>query len=388
MGKITSEQKEKMYYRQLILHDKMLYLESLISGKGQSYLPLILGEDGKTSPEKLDAFISGLLESFDHYIELDPDRTADDNTREMYRRFLYCTIMSLKGKRNRRCPSAVYMAYFKTYEDLIEASKWVDLPDFDSYHDFLMDWYERYRDDFEVFPDDDSVFVDGVVATLQFDGFSAFFDWLPHDIRIQICKDYAKENNISDSENAEYLEHLEDPAKYWKEDSERENEWIDEFLKNNPEDSEASEALVEKMAAEYEEEHKDDKTVFKALDSLGEAGSYDDNEILRNLSPEQREEYEHRKADYDMMGDAVPFVLDKLLIDGLELINKFYEFVKLYYETDHSHFCDDITNMVETYLFEHKISAFSFGDYYGLITYQIDKAQSRVESEMERVRYK
>lgn len=75
----------------------------------------------------------------------------------------------------------------------------------------------------------------------------------------------------------------------------------------------------------------------------------------------------------------------RIVFDGNTLYENFQRFLQLYFDSpDRVRFAEDIGNMVDTFLYEHGVSAFSPGDDYGMIHYYIDRMKIRIERKIER----
>lgn len=383
MKRITPEQLKRCSYRKAILHNRLQELEDNISGYGTEYLPLITGDDGKIVPEKLNAFINDMLESLDHYIELFPERTLDPETREMYRKYLYCAVSTLQYKWQ---INGWQTDISKTFGDIIERATDIDIDECDDYHDFLMLQYRLHLDPNIRIGSD---FFSSVHESMEFLG-GDYAELLPRETRVELCREYARANNISEEDNAAEMRWAEDPERCSKEQEEREQSRPADDVAS----SEEEQARWEKeMAEEYEKEQSEKQPYLDAVRSLGEDQLHTDNELLKNLSEAEVKSYKNLAEFDDFLDNVIPALLDKIIIDPWEFFENLDGFAKLYFDSfrpghPHDDFVEDVKNMVETYMYEHSVSAFSFGDYYGLITHQVKRAKKRVEYEIERVRDK
>lgn len=149
----------------------------------------------------------------------------------------------------------------------------------------------------------------------------------------------------------EYLDHMDEPA-------------LNEFVRE-----------LEKREA-----------IAEAVGALGEEESYKDSEKLRGFSDEEIEEHLKRKTSDDNWDNTVKWLGS--LSSPERYSAAFKKVAKLYLENAHADLVNDTADMIDVFLFEHKLSAFSFGDDYVRINYYFNRFRSRVESELVRGRKK
>lgn len=393
MEKITKTQAMDAYFRAVLLSDKTDELREQVSGTGTSFLAMISDEDGKIIPEKRDALIKELIESFKHYSELE-NRKLKKWEEEMFSCFLYCAMTMPREKRNRFDPYMGLSRRSRSFADIIahaeDAAEGQD--GVKSYRDFLKAYYAWYRDwcmrKFEGktdpdFSDKRSRFCAQLMSSLR----SAFmkpeyFLDIPRETRIELCEEYARENGIWENENSVYLQIAEDPEAYYNDIAEiRENDsrYPDPRAGIFAEDD-------DNKADDYYERLKEDERrnkTMRAVQAALIAGSYEDNELLKDLTPSEIIRYAHIQNTSGIF----EYLMHDVEIN--ELQKRFQRFAELFYdkmEHDRAKFSEDVKRMVETYLIENGLCPFSFGDDYGLVTYQIEKAQKRIISEIERVK--
>lgn len=388
MDKITKNQAMDAYFRAVLLSDKTDELWEQVSGTGTSFLEMISDEDGKIVPEKRDALIKELVESLRHYSELE-NRKLRKWEEEMYSCFLYCAMTMPREKRNRFDPYMGLTRRSQSFADLIahaeEAAEGQDVVK--SYRDFLKSYYAWYRNwclqRFERksdpdFKDNRSKFCVQLMNSLRHTFMNPeFFLDIPRDTRVELCEEYAREKGIWENANAVYLKIAEDPEAYFNElyeyrlnDSTYQDPRTDFFAEPDHDRFDDDWLKVET------EKTKKRLAVQKAMAS----GSYEDNELLKDLTPSELIWYAHIRDVSDIFGYLMHDV------DTSELKKRFQRFAELFYEHDRANFAEGVKRMVETFLIENGLCPFSFGDDYGLVTHQIEKAQKRISSEIERVK--
>lgn len=394
MGKVTKEQVMDTFYRSVLLSDKMDELEGLISGKGVSFLPMITDESRRTVPEKLEALIKELIESLKHYLELE-NRKLRDWEEEMYSCFLYCAMSMTRTKENRHDPLLRLTKRSQSFGDIIEIAEDVgtDKSDVKSYRDFLKIFYDWYRNwcknvfercDSRGFTDKRSRFCSQMMSALKYTFMKPeFFINPPRETRIELCEEYARENGISERDNAVYLQIAKDPDGFYRELSDYR---IDFPMMPDPRDPREPYADEDEDPYDPVKEKEYEKTgaIMRALTPTGSSGSYEDNDLLKDFTPEELMRYERLRCLNKTLNENLRYLMHG--VDSRELQKRFQRFTELYYDNDRSGFSENVLHMVEAYLIENRLSPFAFGDDYGLVMYQIERAQKRIASEIERVK--
>lgn len=397
MGKVTKEQVMDSFYRTVLLSDKMDELEGLISGKGVSFLPMITDENGETVPEKLEALIKDLIESFKDYLELE-NRKLRDWEEEMYSCFLYCAMSMTRRKENRRDPLLRLEKRSQSFGDIIELAEDVgtDKSDIESYYDFLKVFYSWYRDECKVvyekydrrdFTNKMSKFCSQMMTALKHTFMKPEFFINPlRETRIALCEEYAHENRISKSANAVYLQIAKDPEGFYQDifDIRQSDRFYPDPRESDPYSYVNEDENEDPYDPVKEKEYERDRAIMRDFGSISRSGSYEDNDLLKVLTPEELIRYERLRCINKNLSENFYYLMHG--VDKHELQKRFQRFTELYYDSDHSGFFDNVQRMVETYLIENRLSSFAFGDDYGLVLYQIERAQKRIASEIERVK--
>lgn len=413
MAKITKEQMKDTFFRTMLLSDKMDELEDIVSGMGKELG--ITDDSGRTDPEKLDALISGLIDSFKHCLELE-GRTLEEWEEKMYSSFLYCAMQMTRIKENRRRPEMTHSHLPHTFRDIVDAAKDVitnDDSSIASYLDFMTTIYTPYfahkimpfyriprthtiiegdsKTVKHIGPNDDPYDPERVhrrskfCSVLSNDLLSSNYhlDLMvftpPSDIRARICKEFAKKHNMSPEI---FFDMTDDPLEngisyyYYVEREENDLRLLQEEFQRELEAGDPE-------AVAWQKKQDEKKKAFEALKTLDDLAAYKENEVLKDYS------FDEIRALNEEMLQCTGGVSDRdrsrFVASDKELKKHFNEFLQLYYDHKHESFYSDVANMVEAYLIEHKLSAFSLGDDYGLIVYQLNKACKRISAEIERV---
>lgn len=367
--KFTKDQAEKMRYRQILLDEKLREISNMINGRGQSFYPFITDENGKVSDEKLNAFISELINSLEHYRGASEEEKFDKTTEEAYRCFLYYACLGLIWTADKRCSSAVQTVISETFADIIDFAEKLTHINYKSYDEFIMAAYKDFREGASELPQ----FFVRIWESLQLLGYAEPFIYMQsREVLLELCRKYAEENNISDEENSRYIDGI--------------NALFDDTDYPEPEfDAEEEDDAIDALMEEFIAEEERDQKIADAVNALGEADDYSDSELLKEYSSEEIEEIENRNAERKML-DISAYWRDNTVADHKRFFDSCDSFIRLFFSIDRRKMLEDITHMTDTFLFEHKLSAFSFGKAYGLVTYQVGKMQDSVERKIERAK--
>ena len=370
--KLTKEQNEKMRYRQIILDERLLRINNMINGRGHSFYRFITDENGMVSHEKINDFIYELMESLERHNAAFGKRELDELTREAYSDFLYYAVCGLIWTNNKRCTEATLTVVSETFADIIDFAADLESTTYSSYDEFLMAVYVEYRKSTSGLPH----FFARMQESLRLLGFSdPFLMMRPRENLLELCKKYAEENNISDEENKRYIDEIND----WFDDTDYSEQQYEEC-------EEMPSEQLEEQLAEAGEKYDRMKNISDEIDSLGENENYENSELLRGYSSEEMTDFEKWRAENKMLDLSVYWREDIISEKSGPFMENCNIFAALYFSIDRKKMLEDITNMIDTFLFERKLSAFSFGDAYGLVTYQIEKMQDFIEKEIKRAK--
>ncbi|MCM1165783.1 MAG: hypothetical protein NC299_02690 [Lachnospiraceae bacterium] len=381
--KITNEQRGRLRFRQKMMREKLTAMELMLNGRGESYFPLIKNEDGAVDPAKLERFASDMVDSLKHYLELDGERRLSEESERMYGCFLFCAVTSLRRKRSGRDPSVWEFYIPSVYQDIIDVAD-ADIEDCGSYEDFLALCYELYRGqkrrESEIFY---------LSKFTLFMGDQPFIASLPYEVRTRLCRDYARKYGISEEENQPFLDEADEDysngylayqeaqaEEYEREHADEDSSWVDEWCAE-----EADKYLSEARRADE---------IAASVDELGEELP-ENSGTLGHLSGEEIRRELETKAEHDLMDKVFP-EWHKTVICSDDIYNNilyenFTAFAKLFFSSpDRGNFYTDVVNMVDTYLYEHGISAFSLKKNYGMVNYRADLMIRQLKKEIERGR--
>lgn len=432
MKKVTREQLDDVYYRSLLLSDKMEELEGIIDGTGTSLLPMITDENGISVSEKVDALAAELLESYRHYLELN-NREPEGWEEEMYSCFLYCAMQMYQENINRYDAFMTYTDIPGTYGAILDAAKSViaDKQKFKSFRDFFTEFYTAHREGRRIKLSD--FCINGNKALKEL-GFSEWYDEVmifdpPRDLHKELCEKFTREHKADeDSKRAEQSDDDElwiyELPKYMQREIQFENSVYKKLVKNNEgvdvndrdrwlaEDpdgcikafKDAKREVIEENRAWWDEEDHWEDVAYEALHGdedrererqkaklkeLGRRNSfkeYDKHDEFRGFYIEDIYEL-WKSIDFDNQHKSREnwrgFVADKDILQ-----KRFARFIQLYYDHDCSGFYDNVQNMVLSYLIENRLCPMGLGDDYGLVTHKLKIAMMNISNEIERVKNK
>lgn len=384
-----------MRYRRKVLQDRLKELEHLVTGRGESYLPFISNEKGKVTEEKTEQFISEMLGAFQRYIKFNPRRTLSGETLEMYESFLYCAILSLGMEHSRRDYKVINWRISSVFEDIVNRAEKVEIVGCNSYDRYLEDCCRAYhaacdiRDEHQrkiwndpnpalrnmvadlgsTLPETDSDFFIGVKRSIEFLGYPPFMECFPEETLCKLRKGYDQKETLSERKTETAALSV-----------------TAEAQSNSA--AEYDEAAVENAMHEYlvklAQKQEQNEQIDEAIDSLREDETYSDNKALSGFTVEEVRKREQDKADDELLAVKSEWK-QRIVFDEETLYQNFQRFLRLYFDSpDRRYFVEDIRNMVDTFLYEHRISIFSLGDDYGMINYYIDRTKNRIEREIER----
>ena len=404
--KLTSEQLDIMRKRDILLNERLQSVNELITGRSAFLADFINGQDGKNSEEKTDAFISELIDCFKRRRKLEKRRALERNTEEMYRAFLYLAIHGLVDKRIRKLSGFTVLSEAESFADVIGFAEDLEPSGIGDYRDFLIADLDSFISRYNLYKVDRIIPVQGTFGILMYvmrDCMESFvLRGLPRSKQVLLCKEYAERVGLSETKKNMLIEAVMDEL-YSDPDADGYFEYLDSLIAA---DRETQRKLYEEEVSdgsfsgtfeeylelggpdpdEYEKELEEREAIADAVASLGEEQTYKDSEKLRGYTDEEIEEQLSRKMSDDNWDNSVRWL--NALPDTERYCAAYKKFAELYFENDHSGLAGDIEDMIDAFLFEHRLSAFSFGDDYLMINYYFDQFRSRVESELVRGRKK
>lgn len=368
--KLTAKQLELMQGRKTLLDESMKALCGLIAGQNNSLAPFIADGDGKISEKCVNALITAFINCLNRRRRLEKLRPLPSMTEELYRAFLYLALLSPYLCDNGSVRPA------ESFSDIAAFAKGFEESGFEEYGDFLMadlnGYVTRYCYGSCNAPYEPIYGSFGILLWVMRDFMEHFaLQSFSRDDQIWLCEKYAGRHSLS----AEDRKHLTDDVLYQLYDFEKDMENYDRYMRELAEQEEAE------QRAEYEKQVSDGSF-------SGTFAEYRLAELDRSI-PITDEDIERLNQNAETVENvnAVLRLLDTIS-DPKRYCDCFDTFAKLYFQCDREAFVNDISDMLDTFLFEHRLSAFSFGDGYLMINHYLEQFRKRVEKELARGRGK
>ena len=385
MKEYNSKAHMDSYFRIKELDKSMELIKDTVLGRRESFLSYVTGEDEKLDSKKVDAFIDELISGFMDYYNRDsmtdkdiPDETALD----FYRDVLYCAVVAPLAS-----PGYAYDVDYsvrKSFKDILSAV---------SDKGFVMQ--------------DKKTFIENEESDRLEEYCSMEFIYSLNDAYL-----YLTGKRIRDSYTAEEKSYAnevyydivgseyEDPEEYGQEvnspapDSQEAGTTDKD---NNTDTDDAGTAaqeseidgkkigmnikVITKDDPEYSLYDEDDQEQSESEDEMEELPEFDPDDYYRQMEMEEQylrmqmelcEESRQRWKAHIGSCDLLPETYMRVR-NGLFTVNM-------------KNMVEDITEMVDIFLYRHELSAVSFGKAYGLIAHRVDETVGYLESEIKRAR--
>ena len=407
---MSNEKKGKIYDKNALrtiecrkrdLEKSLEQIRDVMEGGSTNLHALIQNEDGVINPEKLDQMVEDLMESLAHYKENFGEEPMPDTLREWYKSYLYCAILSPKYI----YAHCMYWEYTtgKNFRDLSIYAK--ELMGYDSLQELI--WTENHEWSSEIDVGEDFIFY--------------MNDCLHKLFQKEMKEYYTEEEKQALSEVEPALEwSLEDRIDgytikeqiVYEEEQERKQE---ELLRQ--EENKRTEGLSEteegKDAEELQKQIEIGIEIVTALETRRIRRQVESEEEENpgevDLSKEERELYQYfdengNPSDQPPYYDNTEFLeweeqqeiencvylincWEKTIPDPERLLKEYLRFRELFFKVDKSRFADDMRHMVDAYLYENEISAYSLDDTYALVDKAVNGTVERLQREIRRARF-
>lgn len=334
MKRIDQDGISDISLRKELLEEELAKIRDTVNGRGELYLPYITEENGEITDEKTDRLIDELMDALKHYKKLKPysHRPLTEEMEELYRCFLYCTIQGVAWSDN-FCFGFFLFGEFepaRAFADIVNMAKDPETTAFGRRDDLLFQenglehWYSLRG------------------------GFFGFGDTVYQMVTgEEIYGTYSEEEKIRVDE--------------WKRAEEiREKKINDELA--------LEEARREGFATA--DEYFDYYAAME--DYMLDDEDWDD--ILREEEVRQEEVRQKEIA------------LVKRMSNPDRYIRQYLRYRDLYFETEHDELPADIEHMVDIWLYERGLSAFSLGEAYGLVSHKVKQFPGMLKSEIRKAR--
>lgn len=336
--KLNSETADFMDFRHEEFDKQLKEINDIVTGRNTELSAYISDENGKASDEKIDCLISELIEGLINYhkqLYSSLPYNLSEETRELYECFLYCTIQGV--------------AHMK-YVDLLPYTVVRQVATFSDILDILYNSF-TYKDRRELlgieqlgYPVDsgDTGFFRNCDLAYEILTGSGIMDALT-DEETEIVNDIRKPQ----AEQQVYDDNADDEEEDYFKQVER------ELLAQKP--PMTDEEMLERLE-----------------------GSYGESEPL--ISDDEAELCAQAEDSHNEWKNSV--------ISPERFIAKYLRYRELFFAIDHSKMRDDIEKMIDVFLYEQGLSAFSLGKNYVMIPYRTERFCGILKSEIRKARCK
>ena len=336
-------------------------IRRIMSGYFEFVYPFIENKKGVIESERIDSVITDMLDALDRYIDTCREKKLSKDQREWYRSYLYCVLVSPDVYTEWLAPE---YGYARKFEDIIELTD-ID-PVLQDPYEFI--WYENHSWEDEDDTQRDILF------------------YMAHSYRCLMDKEL---NEIYTNREKSIYKKLA-PSFEWGYNRRRPG--MDLLTQIDVEKAEA-----EEQAEAEEEEHvsriRMEDEISESEDYLGydpdsesqllyEEENEPDPEIMLQIMEEQEKEDQHR---FEIaMGTITKWCSH--IGDKERFEQEYKNFRKYFFKADLSRMKEDMTHLVDAFLYESGISAYSIDKNYGLVNKAINSAEASIKSAVFRAR--
>ncbi len=327
-------------FRRKIFNEILTDISDLVSGRGSSLIPFISDEYGNISDKQIDSLISELLECLSRYnkqVNIINTIESNEELREFYSCFLYCTIRGIADFEHPDIDDYIMVRDVSTFSDIIKMAN--------DPHTLSINSESELRE---------TEFNSSCTHYMN----TGFFS----------CCDMAYEiltgKSITDTFTAEKKKDLKHP-----------NDRMYEQLAKNSGFASADEYINDILL----EEAKDN-----GFETIEEYEEYCRNLLEENtISIEDEQQFEEELEYCRQVKESKEAWKHSIAAPEL-FIERYMRYRELYFKVGRNSMAADIENMIDTYLFEHKLSAFSLESKYGMIAYRVETMESILKNEMRK----
>ena len=348
-------------YRKKNVEKEFEYIRRNLSGYYEFVYPYIEDKKGVISSSKLDGVIDDMMDALDGYIQTTGDRKLTKDQKEWYRSYLYCVMVSPTVYTEWLAPE---YGYARKFEDIIE------LADMDP---SLQDPYEFIWNENHSWEDEDDTQTD-------------ILFYMAHSYRCLMDKDL--EDIYTNREKGIYKKLL--PSFEWGVNRRRSG--MDLLTQIDVEKAEEELADQEESIPEPKIHWVEDASELEDyatydLDSASkpmyEDPDYEEDPEIALAAMQAAEEEEQHRFEV-AMGTITKWcshIGDK---DRFE--QEYINFRRLFMKADLSRMKEDMTHMLDAFLYEAGISAYSIEKNFGLVDKALKTASSSIKSAVFRAR--
>lgn len=334
--RLTAETADFMDFRHEEFDQQLKEIKDIVTGRNTALSDYICDENGNISDARIDSLISDLIDGLINYhLQLFSSLpyTLSEETRELYECFLYCTIQGV-----------AHMKYvdLRYYTVVRQVSTFSDILDI-LFHSFT------YNDRREL------LYIEQLGYPVAV-GDTGFFR------NCDLAYEILTGSGIMDAFTADETEIVNDMRK-----------------------SQAEQQVYENFDDDEEEDYF--KQVEREL--LAQKPPMTDEEMLERLEGSYGEEkplISDDEAELCAQAQASQKEWKNSVVAPEKFIAKYLRYRELFFAIDHSKMREDIEKMIDVFLYEQGLSAFSLGKNYVMIPYRTERFCSTLKSEIRKAR--
>ena len=401
MKEYNAEASVDCFYRTKDLDKSLADIKDTVLGRKESFLPFVTGDDGKLDKDRVEAFLDELIGGFTEYYErtVSVKKFPEQETLDFYRDVLYCAVVAPLVT-----PGYAFDTEYSindTFKGILDAVKdrVFKLKDKEAFigteeSDRLNEYWEM---DFITDLTDAYYYLTGKMIR---DGYNAEEKAIADEVYLDIVgQEFEEPDNVADDEPivlppAKNTQSENDEAKKTEVDkTEAENDEAGNSESESKDGFDTSEIeldgkkiklnvkVVTPDDPEYDLYENDPDNPYNDGDDDDEVPEMDYEEYLRQQ--EWEEQYlkvqlefceETRKSWKEHIGNC-----DRLPETYMRLREKLFK-------VERENMEEDITEMIDIFLYRHELSAISLGKAYGLIAHRVEETNKILAEEIKRAR--
>ncbi len=327
-------------YRRKTFSRMLEEITNLVSGRGSSLLPFIADEEGNITDARTDALINELLDGLKRYNEqvgvYEPFGHSPE-LREFYACFLYCAIRGIADIENADIDDYIMVRPVTRFEDILKMTR-----------------------------DPQTLAVRSVSALREQELDARYTHYVQTgffgccDLAYEMLTGASVAEEFSAEERAEHI--APDKRMY----------------------QQLAEAGGFGSAEEYVEDMLMEDAKAEGFDSVEEYEQYCSELAEGNeISEEEMEDIE-AELEYCRQAQESRERWKQGMSSGEEFIRRYRRYRELYFSVERGRMVTDMENMIDAFLYEHKLSAFSLEEKYGMISYRLETMQSVLKNELRK----
>ncbi len=353
-NRIDKDSKSFLRFRKEDLEKKLEDIKNTVNGRELNFFEFMEEKFGAVTDRNLELLIEELLECLIHYKAVDGFggdwNKVSDLQQEFYECFLYCTMQGA--------------AWVKDFDTMLQIAC------FDVAHTFA-DIVNMAKD-----PNTISTKTHEVLLNNEFrcDDFGIVEDGF-----FGMCNECYQ---LITGKKIIHTYTLEEQNKMEAVLQEELNEFVDSYMESQ------TELAQERGFQNLEEMEAYDEA--QDLKEAREAGFDNVQDYYNQLSEESMTEADYKYQEDMQAWQEELFQKQQNWLHGLlnpqKFVERYLRYRELYFQVEFQKLPTDIENMVDAYLYEQGISAFSLGEDYGMLSYRLERMQNTLRNEIRKAR--